>query len=117
MALRAVEHSFGKHRRGDTFDEKTFRLLINGAPQSLAGMAIDSKFRYKTSVGEVTRDLSIGNGITIVDEANGVFKYDAFVSDLRIGKHLFDTQFTYPTGRIKTYMYGSIISTEEYTYG
>ena len=107
------------HYKGDTFDGLKFTLINNDdqLPIDLTNVIIDVKFRKARQTGVVTKSVSVGSGITVIDAVNGVFKIDAFILDWVIGKYYYDVQFTYTNGVVKTYIKGFIKIIQDVTYG
>lgn len=79
------------HKKGDTFQEMLFEIIYNGMPLDLNGAAIKMQLR-KTAGGLVALDLSIGNGITMVDADFALFKIDTQIINIEAYDYLYDIQ-------------------------
>lgn len=91
--------------RGDTYNGVEFTYLVNSVPVDLTNADIKIEFRYSSKTGRLTKTIEVGNGITITDAVNGVFRINAFVVLLDVGRHYYDIQLTL-NGEIKTYVEG-----------
>ena len=103
--------NFADQIRGDVFEEKVFELYYQdiSKPIILTGCSILMTFRLRTKIGKTIKTLSIGSGITIIDEYLGKFKIDRSVSFLPYSDmYFYDLQITFPRGEIKTYLQGAI---------
>ena len=98
------------HYKGDTFKGLAFNMQnqTTSAPIDLTDSEIKIQFRSGSNIGTVQKELSIGSGITLVDAINGQFAIDAFVIDWRAGMNYYDIQITYPDGKVKTYIKGTL---------
>lgn len=103
--------------RGDTWNGQEYSVTVNGSPLNLAGTQIDIEFRAEGKTGQLKKALSVGDGITVNDAANGEFSIDPFVIDLAVGVYFFDIQFTFPDGKVKTYVEGQFLVTQDTTVG
>ena len=94
-------------RNGDTsLVWKMQWLDKDGNPISLAGVDIICQFRKDCDNGLVVRDMSVGNGITITDEANAFYEIDQYLMDWGGGFYVYDIQFTLTNGIEKTPIFG-----------
>ena len=90
----------------DMFSGVQFTLVVNGLAKSLVGATIEMTIK-----GLEEQTLSIGNGITLVNAAAGVFNVDAQIITLRPGKYTHEIKFTFAGGIPKTYIEGTWIIT------
>ena len=102
------------HKTGDTYDGAEFHMQLNGDPMDLTGVVIAMDVRR---VHESSPALSLDTdaGLTITDAAGGVFEIDAFLVTLEPGTYEYDIQFTFPSGRVKTYVAGNWEITQDVT--
>jgi len=102
-------YNFKDHFLGDTFDAVTMTYSVDGTPVDLSGVGVEINmwWRYGSPTGTVSKEFSIGSGITLTDGANGEFQIDDFVIDLDVGVHYFDIEF-YVDGSRKTRLKGTI---------
>ncbi|MCP4987022.1 MAG: hypothetical protein GY928_13525, partial [Colwellia sp.] len=70
-----VEYSFGDKKFGTTINAVTFEILVNGVAKPLTNTTIEAVFRRCNNDGTVMKTLTIGDGITVVDELGGKFKF------------------------------------------
>ena len=70
--------------KGDVFDEKVFELIYseNNNPIYLTGCSIRIQFRLRNKLGRLIRELSLGSGLTMIDQELGKFKIDRSLSFL-----------------------------------
>lgn len=99
--------------KGDTYDGATFTLVINGTAVNLTAAAIKAQFKKK-KVGPSAKTIIVGDGITIVNAANGVFKIDAFIATMEAGDYHYDIQITI-AGVIKTRVSGIMTVEQDVT--
>ena len=91
--------------RGDTFDGVQFQFIKNGVPINLTAATLRIDFKANSKTGWVTKRIENGNGITIIDAANGIFRIDSFLVELEVGKHFYDIELII-AGVVKTYLGG-----------
>ena len=110
MADQIIVYKKLKDRiKGETSDSVAFTAKDDvGDPISLVGATIHCQFRYGNETGAVARDNTIGSGITVTDEAGGLFELDAFKLEWAIGKYFYDVQITFASGKEKTYVKGTM---------
>ena len=102
--------------KGDTFLEWNMEYLDKDSnPIILTSVEIISQFRKNCKTGLVVRDMSVGNGITIVDAALGLYKIDEFVINWSADKYFYDIQFTFTNAIEKTPIFGDITITQDVT--
>ena len=95
--------------KNDTFESVNFNLKDGvGDPIDLTGVAIQIQFRYRCKTGSVAKDISIGSGVTLTDDVNGIFTIDEFTPiTFEIGTYFYDVEITFVSGKIKTYVFGT----------
>ncbi len=97
---------------GDTFDTAVCTATQTDSedvttPVDLTDVAIKIQFRTKNYTS-VFKTFTIDNGITVTDAENGIFEIDEFING-SAGTYLYDIQFTYPDGKVRTYAKGKYI--------
>lgn len=96
---------------GDTVAKRRFTVTrtVAGvtAPENLTGVAIHCWFA-RVAPGSVEIQMSVGNGITIVNAAAGIFELNEFSAPSSPVVYRYDIQFTYPDGRKRTYVAGRL---------
>ena len=110
---------FSDQIRGDVFEEKTFELIYSetNTPIFLVDCTIRMQFRLRNKLGRMIKELSIGNGITIIDDELGSFKIDRALSFLDYADiYHYDLEVTFPRGEVKTYMQGTISVKQDVSY-
>lgn len=79
-------------KNGDTWKGMQLTVTIDGSTD-LSGVTFFCQFRHGAENGTVVKDLSIGSGITVVDEENGIIKIDKFDIDFdKIGLLYYDVK-------------------------
>jgi hypothetical protein len=110
--MTPATYTFPDHVAGDTVSSRRFTVTrtVGGmtSPENLTGVSIACWFARGETTGQVERQMSNGNGITVVNAAGGVFDLDAFTAFDTVGVYRFDIQFTYPDGRKRTYVAGTL---------
>jgi hypothetical protein len=75
-------------------------------PIDLSDVKVNMQIR-SINGGAIVKDFSVGNGITILDATNGIFRLEAFKNP-KGGEYVYDIQFTYNNGYVQTYVKGKI---------
>jgi hypothetical protein len=109
------KYNFKNHKKGDTLNPVQFTLIINGEPQPLDGMSINCMFKKKQTDVNAVLTLSIDSGISIVNEAQGIFKIDPGVVNIPAGTYYYDIQFTFTDNTVKTLIEGTLIVVQDIT--
>lgn len=94
----------------------TYTEVEGGSPIDLTGASFLCQLRSQ-SLLDVALTLSDGNGITVTDAANGVFRIDSMVIDIPVRLYKYDIQITFPTGIVKTYISGTFNIVEDVSRG
>lgn len=104
-----MEVTLPEHVSGDTFNGVQFTIEITEdevtGPENLTGASIVMHVK-KTETSPVVLELSLGNGLTMVDAPNGIFQIDEQVITLEPGLYLLYIRFTIGP-RIKTWIEGT----------
>lgn len=115
----AATYNIPTQYNGDTFEQVTFNFYTTS---SEAGNEIDLStatpkmdIRRDSVRGKVVKQLTIGNGLEWVDQANGQFRTTAFLIDWGGGKYVYDLQITYSQNDVQTYVKGGFTVTEDVT--
>jgi len=103
--------------RGNTMYKQEFELLDEfEAPLDLSNTTIRCQFRYKSKIGPVTVDLSLGNGLTLVGSTIEIDEIKKI--DWKVGKHFFDIEVYYIlTDTTDTYIEGTQEIIQDTTHG
>ena len=105
--------------KGDTYDGVQFTLLNteDSSPIDLTGVIMKTQFRYVSKKGSIEKEITTGDGITILDAVNGIFKIDSFTIDWAPAAYYYDIEMTFSSGIIRTYIEGTIKVAQDVTYG
>jgi hypothetical protein len=110
-------YNFPIQQEGDTFNSVQFTCTTTSnavtTPIDLTSVSIKMQLR-KTYQSEALLTLESGSGITITDAVNGVFRIDEFIN-ISAYNYLYDIQFTYNSGVVKTYVKGFLEVLKEVT--
>jgi hypothetical protein len=79
-----------------------------GDPITLVGATIEIDFRYRTKLGAIVKETSIGSGITVVDDVNGRFDLDSFLLDWQVGDYWYGVVITFASGDIDENIQGEV---------
>ena len=102
-----MEYNFKKHKTGDTFNGVDFELLINGLPKDLTGATIKMQLKKdKNSPAVLTLSSTVPEQINITDALSGLFSIVNQVISVPEGNYIYDIQFTFADGTVKTYISG-----------
>lgn len=104
---------------GDTFEQVTFKFYTtssdSGNELDLSNSTPKMDIRRDNSRGKVVKQLTIGNGLEWVDQANGQLRTTSFLIDWGGGKYVYDLQVSYSQTSVQTYIRGTINVTEDIT--
>ena len=103
-------------KNNDTYNGVQFTVTVNSTPLNLEDALIRMEARV-SPLCPVVIDLSVGNGITIVDATNGVFKIDQQIFSITPGTYCYDIQITLKSGVVKTYISGKFIVSADISRG
>jgi hypothetical protein len=105
-----VQRNLEDRVKNDTFSSVEFEYLDgNDDPIDLTDCTIRAQFRFRSKTGAVVKDIVTGTGITLTDPTNGIFKIDEFTPvDWEVDSYYYDVQVTFPSGKIKTYVWGIV---------
>lgn len=109
---RVATVNFYEQVDGDTFINKEFRFFdADGTtPLDLTDVTPRMQIRKDSAQGRLYRTLTVGDGITWVNQATGKFQIGGFDIDWGgAGDYYYDIQFNYATsGYTRTYIKGVI---------
>jgi len=98
-------YNFKTQTAGDTFNGLSFTATLNDVAIDLNTVS-GIKLTFKTENGETTTaTYTVGSGITVDDASAGQFSLDSFTVFAE-GTYIYDLEFTYSSGVVKTYMKG-----------
>jgi hypothetical protein len=104
------------HIKGDTYNGLCFTVTINGVALDLTDVEINAHFRLGSKTGCKVHKFSVGNGIEITDAVNGQFSLlENEIIDWEVGSWYFDIEFTYLSGKVKTYYSDILIIIQDVT--
>ena len=114
--MTPTEQDLGTFLRGDTVPEINFQALDeNSTPVDITGQIINSQIRFGAKAGQLRLDIALTSGITIVDAAQGQFKFDAFQLEFwNVGTYFYDIQFN-DAGTITTRFTGKLLIEQDVT--
>lgn len=98
------------HKKGDTFDEVNFEVLVDAVALNLTGMVIRMQLRPECG-GEVILSLTTvaSAGLTIVNAALGLFKVNKQIINVPAGNYKYDIEFDYSGGDVRTWVSGEFL--------
>ena len=108
-----VKQKIQPQLKGDKFNGVRFTL---SPATDLTGATIRTQFRRGSKTNSVSKDLSIGSGITIEFLELGIFVWDSFNMDLEVAKYYYDVEITFPNGDVNTWVEGTMEVTQDTTY-
>lgn len=100
-----------KYELKDRLNDNTSNLVrfrckdILGDPKDITGVLIYTTIRRKNEHGEIVREMIVGDGITIENDAGGIYVFDKFFLDFGVGRYYLDTLMVWPNTDKKTYSY------------
>ena len=103
-----MQHDLGTFIVGTTWDGEQFQIIEADEPMDLTDAEVTSQFRYLSKTGKVLKDLSVGNGILIIDAENGWFDLRKFDLDFKSGRIYYDIKIKTNENNIRVYVTGFI---------
>jgi hypothetical protein len=105
------------HIKGDTFDDVAFQIKINNSVVNLTGAVIRMQLRKNANDSTAALSLTSASsaGITITNATTGQFKINKQIIDIPVFNYLYDIQFTFSGGDVKTYVQGTFSIKSEIT--
>lgn len=109
---RVAEVNFTDHRLNDTFTTRSVNFFASDGttPLDLSDATPRIQVRRDGPKGKLMDTLTVGDGITWVDQSLGQMQFGGFVLNYsKPGNYYYDIQLTYATsGIIRTYVEGYI---------
>lgn len=99
--------------RNDSWAQ-TFAITANDVAVDLSGCTILIQVRTKPSSTDVALELETGSSITIGGVGNNEITLNKVV-DIAAGNYVYDMNVTFPSGLVKTYIYGTFLVQEDIT--
>ena len=118
--MSVASYNIDDQYKGDTFNGVQFQLKnkSDNTPIDLTDASLKTQFRKDTATGDVQLEITDGNGITVVDAVNGIFKFDAIEDlDWSVRTYVYDVEITFLSGFIRTYVKGGMKVKQDVTYG
>lgn len=108
--LRPAQYNI-KIWRNDTWSQ-TFAIKSNNIPVDLTGceVLIEVKKKPGVSVSELT--LTNTNGVSIIGDDSNMIVLNKLV-DIPAGNYVYDINVTFPSGEVKTYVWGNFFVQED----
>ena len=97
--------------RNDSWAQ-TFAITANDVAVDLSGSTILIQVRTKPTSTDVVLSLTTGSTITIGGVGNNEITLNKVV-DIAAGNYVYDMNVTFPSGLVKTYIYGSFLVQED----
>ena len=104
------------HYKGSTFKGLRFIITYNTVRLDLTGATIRCQFRRKSPIGDLTKELNIGTGITVTDAVNGVFRFDEMKINWDADIYYYDIEIALSNGNNDTYVKGTINVIQDSTW-
>lgn len=103
-------YNFKDHYKGDTFNGIQITMLTGDGitPVNLTGVDISVDFRKESKIGELLKNITVGNGITVTTPSTGIFVIEPFIIDWDPLKYYYDIEYTFSNNSVKTYVKGYI---------
>lgn len=100
---------------GDTVNALTIEVKDNLVAIDLTGCAIKMDFKRKPGYDYDKRLSTENSGIALTNPTGGLFTINSFIANLPPAKYLYDIQFTFSDGTVKTYISGTFEVLSEVT--
>jgi hypothetical protein len=93
---------------------QTFAITADNVAVNLTGSTITIQVRKTANASTIDLTLSTGDGITISGASNNQIVLNKVVN-ISAGNYLYDMNVTFPSGVVKTYVWGSFLVQEDIT--
>lgn len=119
-----VVYNFSKHYKGDTLEDINFTIqeedpnnlgTFNPVDLTDSTIIIQFKVTAKSNTAKLVLSTEVGGGLIVTDAPNGIYQITGFVPELIAGTYLYDAQFTFIDGLVKTYHKGKIVVIQDVT--
>lgn len=110
-----VVRNIPEHKRGDTWDGISFRIIVGGVPLNLSGAKIDLEFRKRPHNNPSYLYSTTNSKIVITDAVNGRISVVGGIIDFEVGIYDYDVQITLSDGSVKTRIVGQWSITKDIT--
>ena len=97
-------------KRGDTFDQVTFTINIDGVPLDLTGATI--RMQLRKSAGA---PVAFTPELSIINAASGEFAIDEQIIDIPACVYKYDIEIELDSGEVKTWIYGNFTINDDIT--
>lgn len=97
-------------KRGDTFDQVTFTINIDGVPLDLTGATI--RMQLRKSAGA---PVAFTPELLIINAASGEFAIDEQIIDIHACVYKYDIEIELSSGEVKTWIYGNFTINDDIT--
>lgn len=108
--MKPAIYNFQDRYEGDTSNEVEFTVTQTVSSVTtavdLTGVTVKMQIRKKSN-RDITKEITNISGITVSNAVNGVFKVDAFITDFKASSYVYDIQFTFTNGSVRTYLKGN----------
>jgi hypothetical protein len=111
--LRPAQYNV-KIWRNDSWSQ-TFAILADTTPVDLSGSTILLQVRPSAASASVVLTLSTANSSISIGGANRNQITLNKIVDVAAGSYVYDMNVTFPTGEVKTYIWGNFIVQEDIT--
>lgn len=110
-----TKYNFPDAKRGDTYNDVSFTINVNGTAQDFTGATI-RMWLVNSSQQVPAADFNTTNGKLIITNATGgVFKTNIGIVLLDAAQYYYDIQITFANGTIKTWIEGTLTVLNDFT--
>jgi hypothetical protein len=111
-----MTYNFKDTISGNTYKNSvqfTMQRRVNSVTSAinLTGSSITMEVKNAVNL-RLVKTYSLGSGLTIINGANGIFKFDEQVIDIYPGNYVYEITFTLSDGTVGTYITGNWVITE-----
>ena len=104
---KTTKYNFPDAKRGDTYNDVSFTINVNGIAQDLTGASI-KMWLVNANQQAPAADYNTINGRLIITNATaGVFKTSIGIVLLTVAQYYYDIQITFANGVVKTWIEGT----------
>lgn len=91
---------------------QTFAIKANDIPVDLTGSTILIQIRKKANASTIDLSLTNGDGISIIGDDMNMIVVSKKV-EILAGNYVYDINVTFPSGEVKTYVWGNFLVQED----
>lgn len=112
---KTTKYNFPDAKRGDTYNDVSFTINVNGVAQDLTGANIRMWLINATQQLPAADFNTVNGKLVITNATSGIFKTNVGIVLLPATQYYYDIQITFTNGVIKTWIEGTLTVLDDLT--